>query len=83
MTALSALGLVQAQLYSDIIHFSLDEDKNLVYKCPSSDYGISITIPKDVKFSTPAVAKEYRDLECAQKELQTDSDLSTKSMPEN
>lgn len=80
MAALSALGLVQAQQYSDIINFSLDENNNLVYKCPSSDYGISIIIPKDVKFPTPAVAKEYRDQECAQKELQTGSDLSTKSM---
>ena len=77
MVALSALGLAQAQHYSDIVNFSLDEDDNLSYKCPSSDYGISITIPKDVKFPTPAVAKEYRDLECAQKELQTGGDLST------
>lgn len=78
MAALSALvGLAQAQHYSDIVYFSLGEKDRLVYKCPSSDYGISITIPKDVKFPTPAVAKEYRDLECAQKELQTGGDLST------
>jgi hypothetical protein len=77
MAVLSALGLVQAQHYSDIVNFSLDENDNLVYKCPSSNYGISIIIPKDVKFPTPAVAKEYRDLECAQKELQIGSDLST------
>ncbi len=57
MAVLSALGLVQAQLYSDIVNFSLDEDNNLVYKCPYSDYGISITMPKDAKFPTPAVAK--------------------------
>ncbi len=80
MAALSALGLAQAQHYSDIVNFSLDENDNLVYKCPSSDHGISITIPENVKFPTPAVAKEYRDQECAQKELQLDSDLSTKSM---
>jgi hypothetical protein len=80
ITIISILGLVQAQHYSDIINFSLDENKTLVYKCPYSDYGISITIPKDMKFPTPAAAKEYRDLECSQKELQTDSDLSIQKL---